>query len=83
MPFAGIINTPPGESKLDFTFKNFSFCLNKLLDDIVHLLWRNYFSYWNCYVGLYCNYVDDRRNIRMFDYLRNAITQIILAILVI
>ena len=35
MPFAGIINAPYGESKFEYTFKNFSFCLNTLLDDIV------------------------------------------------
>lgn len=82
MPFAGIINTPPGESKLDFTFKNFSFCLNKLLDDIVAFIMAPIIFLIEIVTLVYTAImlmIDEI--VRMFDYLRNAITQIILAIL--
>ena len=28
IPFAGLINTPPGESQFDYTASNFTFCIN-------------------------------------------------------
>ena len=82
MPFAGIINTPPGESKLDYTFKNFSFCLNKLLDDIVAFIMAPIVFLIEIVTLVYTAImlmIDEI--VRMFDYLRSAITQIILAIL--
>ena len=82
MPFAGIINTPPGESKLDYTFKNFSFCLNKLLDDIVAFIMAPIVFLIEIVTLVYTAImlmVDEI--VRMFDYLRNVITQIVLAIL--
>lgn len=34
MPFAGLINKPPGQSAFDFTGENFSYCTNSILQDI-------------------------------------------------
>ena len=34
MPFAGLINKPPGQSAFDFTGENFSYCTNSILKDI-------------------------------------------------
>lgn len=82
MPFAGIINTPPGESKLDYTFKNFSFCLNKLLDDIVAFVMAPVIFLIEIVTLVYAAImlmIDEI--VRMFDYLRSVITQIVLAIL--
>lgn len=36
LPFAGLINTPEGQSKLAFTSDNFAGCLNSILDHIIH-----------------------------------------------
>lgn len=82
MPFAGIINTPPGESKLEYTFKNFSFCLNKILDDIVAFIMAPVIFLIEIVTSVYTAIalmLDEI--VRMFDYLRSAITQIVLAIL--
>lgn len=82
IPFAGIINTPPGESKLDYTFKNFSFCLNKILDDIVAFIMAPIVFLIEIVTLVYTAIklmIDEI--VRMFDYLRSAITQIILYIL--
>ena len=35
MPFAGLINAPPGTSKMEFTTNNFAGCLNTILETIV------------------------------------------------
>ena len=36
IPFAGLINTPPGGDPLKYTQENFSLCLNNILASIVH-----------------------------------------------
>lgn len=35
MPFAGLINPPPGESAFDFTASNFNFCIQSILSSIM------------------------------------------------
>jgi hypothetical protein len=35
MPFAGFINAGPGESKIEYTAKNFSGCVNSILSSII------------------------------------------------
>lgn len=82
MPFAGIINAPPGESKFDYTFKNFSYCLNTLLDDIVAFIMAPIVFLIEIITLVYTAImlmIDEI--VRMFDYLRSAIMAIILAIL--
>jgi len=36
MPFAGMINAPPDQGKLDFTAENFSQCISSILTEVVH-----------------------------------------------
>jgi len=35
MPFAGLINPPPGESALEFTASNFNYCIQTILSNII------------------------------------------------
>ncbi len=35
LPFAGIVKTPDGDNIVDFTFKNFTICLNDILKKVV------------------------------------------------
>ena len=82
MPFAGIINAPYGESKFEYTFKNFSFCLNTLLDDIVSFIMAPIVFLIEIVTLVYTAImlmIDEI--VRMFDYIRSAITAIILYIL--
>lgn len=44
MPFAGIINAPPGTSKMQFTANNFSGCLNTILEGIASQAFQPIYS---------------------------------------
>jgi len=82
MPFAGLINAPPGEDKFDYTFKNFSFCLNKLLDDIVSFIMAPITFLIEIVILVYTAItlmIDEI--VRMIDTVRTAIISIVLSIL--
>ena len=78
MPFAGIINAPPDKDKLEYTFDNFSFCLNKILDDIVSFAMAPIIFAIHSISLVYKALIDMIKEIvRMFDYLRTMITDVI------
>lgn len=82
IPFAGIINAPPGTDKLNYTFTNFSFCLNKILDDIVSFMMAPILLLTEIITLVYdAIFAMIDEIVKMFDFLRNAITNIVLSIL--
>lgn len=82
IPFAGLINAPANESVMDYTFKNFSYCLNKILDDIVSFIMAPIVYLIDIITLVYrAIFMMIDEIVRMFDYIRTAVISIVTAIL--
>ena len=82
IPFAGIINAPSDENTMEYTFKNFSYCMNKILDDIVSFIMSPVIYVISVITAVYkAIEIMIIEIVRMFDYLRTAIMAIVSAVL--
>jgi len=81
IPFAGIINTPDGETMFDFSFKNFTFCLTDILKKIVNISTAPLRYTQSLTVKLFSKFANILYELReMLNFIRNAIMKIILSI---
>ncbi len=71
MPFAGLINAPPGKSKLEFTNKNFYECTTTILSGVVSYFMKPYYYMTDMMVNLMNQIMKSVNVIRLFvDWLR-------------
>jgi len=78
MPFAGLINPPPGESKLDFTAKNFSGCVSDILTKIVHVFLQPIYYASSLITEFFNELAKAVQSVRkLFDIIRQQITEIV------
>jgi hypothetical protein len=82
IPFAGIIMNDPNKSFTEFTTENFSFCVNKILTDIIgYFLQPIYFSS-NIVNNLFITMSESIQSIRkLFSHVRNQFEKITLHII--
>jgi len=82
LPFAGMVNAPPGTSKFKFTADNFSSCMYSILSDIVGRFTRPAFFLSDAITQLFKVMLDMVNAIRgVLNYIRSKIMAIIMQIL--
>ena len=82
IPFAGMINAPPGKSKFDFTAENFSGCLYNILAIIVGRFTKPVFFLSDAITKFFKILLDMVNAIRgIIDYVRVKIMSMIMEIL--
>ena len=77
LPFAGLINTPPGESKIKFTADNFAACTTDILSGIVAFFLKPVYFVTNVVVNLFGELDKAVNAVRgIMAYIRNQIDDI-------
>ena len=82
LPFAGIINKPPGDSISEYALKNFTFCLSNVLKKVVDTSTMPLKYTQNLTVKLFSNLSKIIYELRgMLNYIRNMIMEVIKSVL--
>ena len=77
MPFAGMINAPPGKNKMEFTTENFYKCTTTILGAVVSYFTKPYYYLSNMMVSLMKEIMKMVNVIRLFiDWLRIKLNSI-------
>lgn len=77
MPFAGIINAPPGVNKMTYTTENFNGCVNNILASIVQYALAPIYYVVNIIRSVFLILVEAIQQIRtMIDKIRTSISDI-------
>jgi len=75
MPFAGLINAPPGASKFDYTSENFNGCLNSILKSIINRVFAPIYYVMNVFTSFFKVTIDSLQHIRkIFDTMRTSLS---------
>ena len=78
LPFAGLINTPPGKSKFDFTAENFAKCTNDILAEIVSYFLKPIYFLTSIATNMFGELSKSVQMVRlMINYLREKIDAIV------
>lgn len=77
MPFAGIINAPPGVDKMTYTAENFNGCVNNILASIIQYALAPVYYVVNVFTKLFEQLVNSLQEIRkLFDKIRNSSSEV-------
>lgn len=77
MPFAGLINTPPGQSWIDFTASNFAACTGDILRESVKFFLEPIYLATDLVMDIFAEIAKSVQAIRdLFDYIRNQLSSI-------
>ena len=77
MPFAGIINAPPGVSKMNYTTENFNGCVNNILASIIQYALAPIYYVMNVTTKIFLQLANSLQGIRqMFDKIRNSVSDV-------
>ena len=77
MPFAGYINAPKGQSKLDYTTENFTQCTTSILSKIVQVFTKPIYYISDLLSQFYMVLIDMVNKVRLFMfYLRDKLKKI-------
>jgi hypothetical protein len=78
IPFAGLINTPEGQSKISFTANNFAGCLNSILDYIVNIFLQPIYFVFSIFPKIMSGMIESLNYIRNQMYkIRNNMIEIV------